>query len=132
MAKEDTSDFNKLILFELKSLGSKQESTTQCVQDLTTDFKLHQQKSDMRWDTVVKLDTEQNKLLADHSARSTAIQKDVELREIQVRSEITKVTVRVDKLEEPRKLFKAAKSVAIWITTVGTSVIVVSKLLGFW
>lgn len=129
-------NIQELILKGLDDLKASQSETTKCVNELTTEFKLHKQESNNRWDAIKKLDEEQNALLAEHSARSYAIQKDVKLREEALRFEIfgkNGLEPRVSKLEEPTKLKKAifqkTKFYAAWIASVGGAIVILMKIL---
>lgn len=119
MSDDKNTTVEQLILDSIKKISKNQDNTYDALIELTTEFKLHKQESQLRWETIEKLDKEQNEILAEHHARSTAIQKDVKLREEALRNELfgaNGLEERVTKLEAPQM---AKKLIIKWIITVG-------------
>jgi DNA repair exonuclease SbcCD ATPase subunit len=140
-ASELEAEFRKLVIDELKSISSKQDESTKSLNDLTTEFKLHKQESQNRWETIAKLDAEQNAILSEHAARSEALQKQNELTEKSLRAAIFgegivdpeqrehTVVGRIEKLEEPRRFMKNLKKIAI---AVGAIITALATLYGLF
>lgn len=133
--KKDAKPENLSIFMDmLREVHSDVKKMKDSMSSLDTEFKLHKQESENRWDEIKKLDEEQNALLAEHSARSRAIQKDVELRDRALRRDVLaegvsspkerKGTVigRVENLEMPMKFGK-------WLLGVIATVLAVAKLI---
>ena len=103
---------NDELISLLKAISDKQDQAKEASSGLDKKLDLHIQKTDYRFEMLEKLDAEQNAILAEHSQRSTELQRDNDLREKRLRMEILgegsphpekSLKGRVDKLEEPGK-----------------------------
>ena len=137
--KKDTETSIMLKLLEDVSKDVKDTKTT--VSSLETDFKLHKQESQARWDAIEKLDKEQNEILATHASRSDRLEQDNLLRERGLRADIfaegvvdpdkRKKTLigRVEGLEFPMKAGKWTFGLAAGILAILKAIDLISKHL---
>ena len=126
----------KLVLDQLTKLNDKHDQTQKSVNDLTTEFKLHQQESQHRWEAIEKLDNEQNQILAEHRSTGLAQQEANKIArqelEMKMSNRIEKVEKRVDKTEQPQKFWHMVGKIAAYIGTIGSAIYVVGKIAGKW
>lgn len=138
----DDSEFRQLVIDSLKDISKKQDVSSDRLYDLHSEFKLHQQDSLNRWNRIEELDKEQNEILAEHQARSIAIQKDVELRDKALRLALLgeglldpskkKNTMlgRIEALELIPKIVLLLGKWIMWISTVAGAIYGLFQLLG--
>ena len=103
------------------------------ISGLDKKIDLNHLENKFEFSQIQKLDEQQNKILDEHSQRSTAIQKDNELREISIRRDMGKIDERVVALEEPKK-FRAMFNKKFWkvvgaLSLLGGLVLTVFKFL---
>jgi len=136
-----TTHFNRLMLDELKSIGGRQSEMNENLNGLVLEFQLHKQDSQNRWDTIARLDTEQNELLAQHASRSEALQKQNELTEKMLRAEIfgegisdpekrkNVIVSRIEALELPVKSWGWVKQALLELGKIAAGAVAVYGLI---
>lgn len=128
--------FSQMILDELKSLNKKQDKLQDGLTTLNTGFELHKKESEHRWETIAKLDAEQNQILAEHRSTGLAQQEANRIAREKLQLEIDQVKEKVTVLEEPGKFMGNLKSVILYgaavVGGVGTIVAGITKFLNMW
>ena len=89
-------------------LFDKMDQLSGSIAELDKKFELHSQDTSFKLEKIATQDEQQNALLSEHAARSTALQADVELRANALWEGVRKVEARVGTLEAPGKLRKLA------------------------
>ena len=121
----DDDKHSKLVVDLLEKNLKQSEKTQKCVDHLRGDFNLHVQKTEYELKEITRTNEVQNQSLEEHQKRSDAIQKDVNLRERQIREDVfgkEGIEPRVTKLEEPRKFIKSLAKVIIGLGTIAGAV----------
>lgn len=108
-------DFLKDLLEKLSAMDKKLDLNLQEVK-----FELIQ---------IKEQDAKQNSLLAEHAKRSDQLEKDNNLREKQLRNDISKLEKRVDELSIPLKLAKYIQIFASWLGGVSFAALTILELI---
>ena len=129
--------FNQIILDELKKLNKSQSELSSSVTEMNTEFKLHKQESNHRWEKIAELDAQQNDLLSKHNDllaehRKTGLaqmeandlaRQDLEFRMNEKHEFLQKQVFDLrDQVDTPRKFWKTLRTVAIYFTSIGGAV----------
>lgn len=128
-----SDDLDKKLIMDLLKKNLKQSEETQdCVDDLSSDLKLHVQKTVYELKEITRTNEAQNEILTEHQQRSIALQKDVELREKQIRSDVfgkDGLEPRVTKLEEPKKLLKLLVKIILGAGAIASAIWYLARML---
>ncbi len=133
----DDKNFNNLLLQGMQDMKQAQEKTTESVNGLTTEVKLHKQESTQRWEAVEATNETQNKLLEEHKATGEAQAERNKIEREKIRqtasTNYSKLDGRVYTLEEPEVLKKQMKakikSTLGWFMSIAGAIILLMKLL---
>ncbi len=139
MAKDKNSINKELNLMQrvsdqMKRTADSLQAVEKCVNKLDKKLDLHIQKMEYELTSINEQDKEQNKLLAEHSARSDALQKDNELREQDLLAKFISykenADERLNKLEGPRKWLKTSRNILVYVGGGTSAIYGILKLLG--
>jgi len=131
-------DHNQKMYKMLEDIAAEQKTTTKCVTKLDKNLALHIQEVKFELQGVKETNIAQNKELSEHSARSTAIQADNQIREAQLRKEIfgtgsekpeRSLDGRLKKVEEPRKVVKIMIKILTGLGTIAGAIWAVFRFL---
>jgi len=77
---------------------------------------------------IRKLDVDQNSLLAEHSRRSTNLEKDNKLREEKLRAELLLLDRKINTIALPIRAINLIKVSLVWIGTLSLGILSILKL----
>lgn len=92
------------------------------VSKLDKKLDLHIQKMDFELNEIKELDAAQNKILAEHAARSNQLEKDNLLREQKLKAEL-------EAIKAPFKFLAMVKQISVWLGAIAVSVVSIIHLL---
>lgn len=108
-------DGREELLDAIRSLSGKIDGVKADVAGLDKRVEVYAARNELKLEQIEKLDQEQNTILAEHQARSIAIQKDVELRDRSTQATIRELDVRVQKAELPLKIIKSSAQILTYV-----------------
>lgn len=114
----------------LKQMVESSNQTQKSISGLDKKMDLHIQKMEYEIKGVKDTNEQQNVILAEHSARSDALQKDNELREQSVKAELVVHDKRIEILERPRKWREMTTKGLLWAGGIAGALYAILRLLG--
>jgi hypothetical protein len=91
------------------------------VAELDKKMDVHTLQNQYEFDSIKKLDQEQNAILQEHHDRSVQLKRDNDLREQALRLELEKTNERIEKLEIPGQAWSYVIKLIKWAGIVATS-----------
>lgn len=111
------------VLSALQSISDKLEGVRANVYDLDKRVEVHAARTELQLKSLENLDAEQNAILAEHQARSVALQRDVELRDAATQKLIQTLDARIDRTEMVLRVARYLPHVVAALASVSTGVV---------